>query len=96
MSNEYIPFEVKYGDKREIWKMDVTNLSVLELIKLKEEFKNTKFSPTILILDNLIYNNMNEFNCSTNMYGNGYQKEQKRNRKIADHARKKKVRRRYK
>lgn len=90
----YIPFEVKYGEKKGIWQIDVTQLSTLELMKLKEVFKGTEFSPTISSLDKLIYNNMDEFNCSTNMFGNGYRKEQKRNNKIAEHAKKKKVRRR--
>lgn len=95
MGKNYIPFEVKYGEKRGIWQIDVTDLNTLELMKLKEVFKGTEFSPTISALDNLIYPNMDEFNCSTNMFGNGYRKEQKRNKKIAIQAKMKKTRRRY-
>lgn len=96
MSKIYVPFEVKYGDNIGIWQMDVTNLSTLELMKLKEQFKGTEFSPTISVLDKIIYNNMDEFKGTTNLYGIGFRKEQKRNRKIAENAKKKKVRRRYK
>ena len=58
MNGEYIPFEVTNGEKKGIWQIDVTNLSTLELIKLKEAFKGTTFSPTINGLDRLIYNSI--------------------------------------
>lgn len=97
MNGEYIPFEVTNGEKKGIWQIDVANLSTLELIKLKEAFKGTTFSPTINGLDRLIYNSIeNEFNCSYNMTKNGYYKEQKRNGSIKAYSKKKKVRRRFK
>ena len=95
MNGEYIPFKVTEGKKKGILQIDVTQLNTLELIKLKEELKGTTFSPTITALDRLIYNNIeNEFNCSYNISRNGYCKEQKRNRRIKENVKKKKVRRR--
>lgn len=94
MGIDYVPFLITSGKKKGIWQMNVTNLSTLELIKLKEEFKDTMFTPTLAALDKLIYNNMDEFNCSRTMLRNGYYKEQKRNRRIKEIVKKKKVRRR--
>lgn len=91
----FIPIKINNGDKPGIWQMDVTCLSTLELIKLRELLNETDFSPTRSALDNLIYNNMDEFRGTTNMYGNGFRKEQKRNKRIQENAKKKKVRRRY-
>lgn len=94
MSKEFISFPIESYSEKEICQIDITNLSTLELIKLKEELKNTTFSEMIPALDKLIYNNMDEFNASKDMFGNGYRKAQKRNNKVKKQARMKKCRRR--
>lgn len=94
MQKEFIPFQIERGFKREIWYVDVSCLSTLELIKLKEELKNTAFSAMIPYSDNLIYSNMDEFNTSSDIYGSGYRKAQKRDKKIKERAKMKKCRRR--
>ena len=94
MQKEFIPFQIERGIEREIWYVDVSSLSTLELIKLKEELKNTTFSIMIPYLDNLIYSSINEFNASSDVYGSGYRKAQKRDKKIKERAKMKKYRRR--
>ncbi len=94
MSKEFISFQVENELEEEILSMDIENLSTLELIKLKEELKNTTFSIMIPYLDNLIYSSINEFNASSDVYGSGYRKAQKRDKKIKERAKMKKYRRR--
>ena len=46
MMKDYVPVLVQRENKKEVWRMDVTNLSVTELIKLKEELINVPYDKT--------------------------------------------------
>ena len=79
MTEDFIPVQVIQNNKKRVWQMDVSRLSTLELMKLKETLKDTTFSPTISMLDKLIYTSTDSFN---GMRGNMFTKEIKNNRKI--------------
>ena len=79
MERIFIQIVVNNGKKHGIWQLDVTDLSLSELIRLKEEIKKSDYTPSITSLDSLIYNSMEKINGGRNIYGNGYVKERKRN-----------------
>lgn len=81
MNKIFIPIKVDNGKKPGIWQIDVTELSLLQLIKLREELKKTNFTLTHTTIDKIIYNSMNEFRGTRKMYGNGFIKEEKRNKR---------------
>jgi len=92
MQRDFVPIQVIEDGKTKIWQMDVTNLNTLELIKLKKTFEGTEFSPTMSVLDKMIYTNMDEFRGTKNVFGKGRLREEKKESKIQKKV-KKKVRR---
>lgn len=94
MPKELITFPIEEYGETDICQIDITNLSILELIKLKEELKNTSFSEMIPAIDKLIYNNMDELKTSKDIYGNGQRKAKKRDDKVKKRAKLRKYRRR--
>jgi len=93
MEKFFIPIKVDNGESHGIWQIDVTGLSISQLIKLKEELKKSDYAPSIVSLDNLIYNNMDLLNGGHKLRKGAYSKEQNRNI-IKNKRGKKKVRRR--
>ena len=79
MIEDFVPVEVIQNNKKTIWQIDVSKLSIVELMKLKESLKDTTFNPTITMLDKLIYSSTDTFN---GMRGNMYTKEMKNDHKI--------------
>lgn len=79
MTENFVPVEVIQNNKKTIWQMDVSRLSTVELMKLKESLKDKTFSPTISMLDKLIYTSTDSFN---GMRGNKFMKELKKSSKI--------------
>lgn len=79
MTEDFIPVQVIQENKKKVWQMDISKLSTIELIELKENLKDTTFGPTITMLDKLIHANSKSFN---GVRGNMYMKELKKNSKI--------------
>jgi len=89
MKKEYIPVLVQRGDKQEIWKMDITYLSVTDLIQLKQTLSDTPFNRTIQSLDSIIKRDIETIVPSHNVNSGSYvrihkkkKKEEKLRRKI--------------
>lgn len=81
MNNNYVPVLVQIETKKEIWRMDVTNLSITELIKLKEELTKVPYDKTIQTLDAIIRQDI-EIMTPSNCINNGsYIRTYKKNKK---------------
>ena len=58
MMKDFIPVEAKVNGKFTIWYMDVSTLSLNELVKLKNELKGSKVE-SVVSLDAIIHDNIN-------------------------------------
>ena len=82
MIHEYIPILVEASGKKEIWKIDVTKLSVAHLIELKKEIlSNGLYSKTIQILDGMIKRNIETSIPTHNIDSYNYVRTYKKNKK---------------
>lgn len=94
MKRDYIPILVQVEEKKELWRLDVTNLSITELIKLKEELTKTPYSKTIRTLDALIMQDIEKITPSNCINNGSYMRTYKKNKKEAKQRKKIKNRRR--
>lgn len=92
--NNYIPILVKRNRKKELWRMDISSLSVTELIKLKEQLMKVPYDKTIQALDAVIKReilSITPSNCLSNVsYMRSYKKI-KKNAKIEKNVKMKKA-----
>ena len=96
MKKEYIPILVEVGEKQELWRIDVTNLSVTELIELRNSLVNTSYNKTIQLLNKLIKQNIEIIVPLHNINSGSYVRASKKNRKEENRMRKiKNIRRKY-
>lgn len=58
MMKDFIPVEAKVNGKLTIWHMDVSSLSLNELVKLKNELKGSKVE-SVVPLDAIIHDSIN-------------------------------------
>ena len=94
MNKDYIPVLVEKGDKKEIWIMDVTTLSVAELIELRKKLMDTPYNKKIQSLDSIIKRNIETIIPSHNINGGSYIRTYKKNKKEEKFKKKIKIRRR--
>lgn len=81
MKSEYIPVLVDVDGKEEIWRMDITNLSITDLIKLKEELLNSTYTKTIRALDSIIKSDVESIIPTHNISNGSYMREYKKTKK---------------
>ena len=81
MKKDYVPVLVQRENKKEVWRMDVTNLSVTELIKLKEELINVPYDKTIQSLDAIIKQDIEAISPSHCINNGSYVRTYKKNKK---------------
>ena len=94
MKNNYIPIWIERDRKTEVWYLDVTNLSVTELMRLKEEFKKSSSDKSIQVLDAIIKNNLGSILPTNSINQNSYMRKYKKNKKEEKQKTKQKSRRR--
>lgn len=96
MKKEYIPILVEVSGKKELWRIDVTNLSVTQLIELRNTIISyTPYDKTIQALDGIIKRDI-EVTIPNNIKNGGYIREYKKTRKEEKQKRKiKNLRRKY-
>ena len=61
---EYIPVQVYVRTKNDTWYMDISNMGLGELIKLKNQLIGTKGDSGICTIDSIIYNE----HCTSKFY----------------------------
>ena len=81
--NNYIPILVQRADKKELWRMDISKLSVTELIKLKEDLINIPYDNTIQILNAIIKDEITTLHSSSSIDRCSYMRRYKKSRKQA-------------
>lgn len=92
---DYIPILVKRDRKQELWRMDISNLSLTELIKLKEDLLKMPYDKGIRILDAVIRREIGTITPSSDFNSVSYIRKYKKNKKEVK-MRKAKTRRKYK
>jgi len=80
MKNIYVPVDVVSKRKNKTWYVDVSNLSLGELIELKKELLGTS-SYGIRYIDKLIYEELHKYTAYDDS-DNTYCKEVKRDKKV--------------
>ena len=79
-----IPIMVKKGNSVNTWYMDISKMSLSELLYLRENLKGT-MSNTIAAIDSSVINGKYVLDCGYNKLQNTYKREtRKNNAKIRD------------
>ena len=95
MKKEYIPVLVEVSGKKELWRMDVTKLSITQLIELRETLiTNEPYIHTIRALDGLIKRDIETIVPSHNINNCSYMRVYKKNKKEEKQLKRTKKRRR--
>ena len=83
MKNNYVPILVERNGRKELWRFDLTDLSVAELSQIKEAIlKKEPYTSSIIALDKLIREKVEEMTMPYNkVYGKSYIKTYKENKK---------------
>ena len=81
--NNYIPILVQREGKKELWRIDISRLSVTELIKLKGELMTVPYDRTIQILDAIIKSEVQLLHSSSSVDNCSYMRSYKKNKKKA-------------
>ena len=83
MKNNYVPILVERNGRKELWRFDLTDLSVAELSQIKEAIlKKVPYTSSIIALDKLIREKVEEMTMPYNkVYGKSYIKTYKENKK---------------
>ena len=81
--NNYIPILVERDGKKELWSMDISRLSVTELIRLKEELMEIPYDNTIQILNAIIRNEITTLPSSSSIDRCSYMRSYKKSRRKA-------------
>lgn len=79
----YIPILVQRDGKQELWRMDISRLSVTELIKLKEDLMKVPYDRTIQMLNAIIKNEIPTLISTSSLDNCSYTRSYKRNKKEA-------------
>ena len=83
MKDNFVPVLVEKDNKKELWRIDVSALSITELIKLKEELLlREPYKTTIQTIDAMIREDAETLICSNNSK-NSYVRTHKKNKKKA-------------
>lgn len=77
----FVPVLVETKEKKEVWNIDVSNLSITELVKLRDELINEQYKKTIPTLDSIIRENIESTAPFNKIYGNSYVRTYKKNKK---------------
>ena len=94
MKDNFVPVLVEKDNKKELWRIDVSALSITELIKLKEELLlREPYKTTIQTIDAMIREDAETLICSNNSK-NSYVRTHKKNKKEARLKKRTKSRRR--
>lgn len=93
MKDNYVPVLVERENRKELWRIDVSALSITELIKLKEELLSEPYKTTIQTIDAMIRQDAESL-ISSNTSKNSYIRTHKKNKKEAKLHKKTKYRRR--
>ena len=82
MQRVFIPILVERENKKELQRIDVTDLSITELSKLKETIlKEGQYTDSVIILDRLIREKAEEITISSNISKKSYIRTYKENKK---------------
>jgi len=93
MKENYVPVLVQRDSKKELWRIDVSMLSITELTELKEELLNEPYKKTIQTIDAMIREDADSL-ISGNYSKNSYIRTHKKNKKEAKMRKRTKSRRR--
>lgn len=83
MQDNYIPILVQVDGKKELWRFDLTDLSIAQLSEIKEAIQSKEpYTRSIVALDRLIRKKVEEMTMPYNkVYGKSYIKTYKENKK---------------
>lgn len=83
MNSDYLPILVERDGKKELWRMDISRLSVTELIKLKEDLLKMPYDKTIRAIDAIIKREIEVITPSNCLSNDSYMRSYKKNKKNA-------------
>ena len=82
MNKEYIPVLVESSGKKEVWRIDITKLSITQLITLREEIlSNSPYDKAIQALDSVIKRDIEVTIPFHNINNGSYIRTYKKNKK---------------